>query len=199
MQFGIKKCGEVHLQRGKLSKTTGIELVNGEKIKEVDEEGYKYLGVLELDRLKEEMKNTFQKEYFRRVILIMQSKLNGRNKIKAIDTWVVSLVRYGAGIIMWKKAELEPMDRRTRKLMTVNKELHPRGDVARFYVGRKKGGRGLISCETCVKTEINNLAWYIMHVRSIIMSIVRDLRTIDTGEAIAPSEYKNKTKRELEK
>ena len=57
----------------------------------------------------------------------------------------------------------------------------------------------MISCETCVKTEINNLAWYIMHVRSIIMSIIRDLRTIDTGEAIAPSEYKNKTKRELEK
>ena len=71
----------VHLKSGKLSKITGIELVNGEKIKEVDEEGYKYLGILELDRLKEEeMKNAFQKEYFRRVRLIMQSKVNGRNR-----------------------------------------------------------------------------------------------------------------------
>ena len=96
------------------------------------------MGVLELDRLKEEMKNTFQKEYFRRVMLIMQSKLSGRNKIKAIDTWAVSLVRYGAGIIMWKKAELEPVDGRTRKLMTMNKELQSRGDVARLYVGRKR-------------------------------------------------------------
>ena len=199
MQFGIKKCGLVHLKRGKLSKTAGIELVNGEKIKEVNDEGYKYLGILELDRLKEEeMKTTFQKEYFRRVRLIMQSKLNGRNKIKAINTWAVSLVRYGAGIIMWKKAELESMHRRTRKLMTMNKELHPRGDAARLYVGRKNGGRGLISCETCVKTEINNLAWYIKHVRGPIVSIVRDLGTVNTEEAIAPREYKSKAKRQLE-
>ena len=113
MQFGIKKCVVVHLKRGKLSKTAGIELVNGEKIKEVNDEGYKYLGILELDRLKEEeMKTTFQKEYFRRVRLIMQSKLNGRNKIKSINTWAVSLVSYGAGIIIWKKAELESMDKK---------------------------------------------------------------------------------------
>ena len=112
----------------------------------------------------------------------MQSKLNGRNKIKSINTWAVSLVRYGAGIIMWKKAELESMDRRTRKLMTMNKELHPRGDVARLYVGRKNGVRGLISCETCVKTEINNLAWYIKDVRGPIVLIVSDLGKINTGE-----------------
>ena len=144
MQFGIKKCSVVHLKRGKLSKTAGIEIVNGEKIKEVNDEGYKYFGILELDRLKgEEMMTTFQKEYLRRARLIMQSKLNGRNKIKAINTWAVSLVRYEAGIIMWKKTELESMDRRTRKLMTMNKELHPRGDVARLYVGRKKWWSGI--------------------------------------------------------
>ena len=100
------------------------------------------------------MKCTYRKEYFRRVRHVMQSKLNGRNKIKAINSWAVSLIRYGAGIIKWRKDELESMDRRTRKLMTMNKELHPRSDVARLYVGRKKGGRGLISCENCVNTEI---------------------------------------------
>ena len=99
---------------------------------------------------------------------------------------------------MWKKAELESMDRRTRKFMSKNKELHPSGDVARLYVGRKKVGRGLISCETCVKTEINNVAWYVEHVRGPIVSIVRDLRTTNTGEAIASKEYKSKAKRELE-
>ena len=157
------------------------------------------MGILELDRLKEEeMKTIFQKEYFRRVRLIMQSKLNGRNKMKAINTWAVSLVRYGAGIIMWKKAELESIDRRARKLTTMNKELHPRGDVARLYVGRKNGGRGLISCETCFKTEINNLAWCVKHVRGPIVSIVRDHGTINTEEAIALKEYKSKAKRELE-
>ena len=43
----------------------------------------------------------------------------------------------------------------------MNKELHPRSDVARIYVSRKKGGRGLISCENCNEHEKNNLAWYV--------------------------------------
>ena len=41
--------------------------------------------------------------------------------------------------------------------MTMNKELHPRSDVARIYLPREKGGRGLISCESCMGKEENNL------------------------------------------
>ena len=52
-------------------KLQGIELVDGQKTKEVNDQGYQYLGILELDRLtKEEMKSTFQKEYFRRMRLM---------------------------------------------------------------------------------------------------------------------------------
>ena len=68
-------------------------------IKETGDEGYKYLGILELDKIKEkEMKELFRKEYLRR-FNIMKSKLNGRNKILAANTWAVSLMRYGAGIL----------------------------------------------------------------------------------------------------
>ena len=91
-------------ERGKLSTTDGIELPGGEKIREVDEEGYKYLGILELDKIREkEMKELFRMEYLRRVRLVMKSRLNGRNKIGAINTWAVSLMRYGAGVIRWNK------------------------------------------------------------------------------------------------
>ena len=76
--------------------------------------------------------------------------------------------------------------------MTMNTELHQKSDVARLYVGRKKGGRGLISCENCVSTEIDNLAWYIKHIKGNIMPKVRDLGRIDVAEAMAPSEYKSK-------
>ena len=60
----------------------------------------------------------------------MQSKLNGGNNIKAINTWAVSPIHYGAGIIKWRKDILESMVRRTRKQMTMNKDLHPRSDLA---------------------------------------------------------------------
>ena len=117
MQFGVKKCGVTIMKRGKLVESEDIELTNGESIKEVGVEGYKYLGILELDKIKEkEMKELFRKEYLRRVNLIMKSKLNGRNKILAANTWAVSLMRYGAGILRWTKNELQEIDKKQEKL-----------------------------------------------------------------------------------
>ena len=152
MEFGVKKCRVAIMKRGKLVESEEINLDNGEIIKEIDPEGYKYLGILETDKIMEnEMKEIFLKEYLRCIKLIMRSKLNVRNKIMAVNTWAVSLMRYGAGIIGWNTIELQKLDRKTRKTMTINKELHPRGGVARIYVSRRKEGRGLISCESCVK------------------------------------------------
>ena len=59
------------------------------------------------------MKTNIGKEYFRRVRKVTQSKLNGGNLIRAINTWAVSLVRYSGGIVDWKKQELQDLDRRT--------------------------------------------------------------------------------------
>ena len=53
MQFGVKKCGVVTMKRGKLAKSADIELGGGEKIGEVCDQGYKYLGIVELDKIKE--------------------------------------------------------------------------------------------------------------------------------------------------
>ena len=102
------------------------------------------------DRLKQHMKEIFRKKYVRRTRLVLQSKLHGRNKIKAINTWAISLMRYGAGIINWRKNDLKDIDRRTRKLMTMNKALNSNSDVARLCVKRKQGERGLISVESCI-------------------------------------------------
>ena len=126
MGFGIKNCVVIIMNIGKVKSTDGIELPTGEKIREIGEDGYIYLGILERDEVKEqEMKDKFKNEYFRRTKLILKSKLNGRNKIMAMNTWTVSILRYGAGILKWDKTELQEMDRKTRKFMTMNKELHP--------------------------------------------------------------------------
>ena len=121
MEFGIKKGCVIIMNRGKVKSTDGIELPSGEKIREIEEDGYKYLGILEYDRVKEqEMKDKFRNEYFRRAKLILKSKLNGRNKIMALNTWAVSILRYGAGILKWNKNELQEIDRKARKFTTVN-------------------------------------------------------------------------------
>ena len=92
----------VILEKGKLVKFDGIHLPNQEIMKEVDENGYTYLGILELDEIKEhEIKIKVTAEYKRRLRLILKSKLNGKNKIQAINTWAVTLLRDRAGIINW--------------------------------------------------------------------------------------------------
>ena len=56
-------------------------------MKIIDDEGYKYLGILELDEIMEErMKDKFMNKYYRRLRLVLKSKLNGRNKFQAIST-----------------------------------------------------------------------------------------------------------------
>ena len=67
------------------------------------------------------------------------------------------LVRYSGQFLKWTRKELKQMDQWTRKLMTMHKVLHPRNDVDRLYVSRKKGGRVLISIEDCVDASIQRL------------------------------------------
>ena len=88
------------------------------------------------------MKEKIKKEYFRRVKLILKSKLNAGNVVMAVNSRALSLVRYCAGIVEWTKAELQEMDRKTRKIFTINRSLHPRSDVDRLYIKRTEGGRG---------------------------------------------------------
>ena len=57
MEFGYRKCGLLILKRGKIVRNQGIELPNGETMKDVEKEGYKNLVIVDLDKMKEnEMK-----------------------------------------------------------------------------------------------------------------------------------------------
>ena len=112
------------------------------------DEGYKYLGVLESDNVKSlEMKSMLKAEYFRRTRKILKSSLNAGNIIQAINSTAVSVIRYGAGIIEWSKLELQEIDRKTMKLLTIYLSIPPQTDVDRLYWKRAEGGKGLQSVE----------------------------------------------------
>ena len=84
----------------------------------------------------------------------MKSKLNGGNLVRGVNTWAVSLVRYSAAFVSCRKSELQVIDRKTRKFITMYGALHPKSDVDRLYIRRKEEGRGLISIEDCFKLAI---------------------------------------------
>ena len=51
----------------------------------------------------------------------------------------MSLLRYSAAFISWKKCELQAIDRKNRELFKIYGVLHP-DDVDRLYTPRKDGG-----------------------------------------------------------
>ena len=74
MEFRIQECGVLASKRRKVVSSEGEEMPDGERIKEVLKNGYKYLGILEYNKIKEsKMKENFQKEYLRRTKFMMKS------------------------------------------------------------------------------------------------------------------------------
>uniref|UniRef100_A0A1X7SMI5 Reverse transcriptase domain-containing protein n=1 Tax=Amphimedon queenslandica TaxID=400682 RepID=A0A1X7SMI5_AMPQE len=191
MEFGIKKCGVLCLKRGVVVECEGIELPDGEVMRSVESEGYKYLGILEMDNiLSAQMKEKVKREYLRRVRAVLESRLHGRNKIVGINTWAIALLRYGGGILDWKKEELQSLDRKTRKLMTIHGAFHPKSDVDRLYLSRKRGGRGLLGCERSIKAEENSLGWYVKKSVEPLLKAVGRSKILDVEGSRPKESYK---------
>lgn len=128
MEFGIDKCVTISIKRGKIVEFKGIldrEVVRSLK----DGKNNMYLSILQANQVKHnEIKRKVKGEYFRCVSKILETKLNSRNIIQAINTWAISLLHYSATFLDWNYAELDDMATRTRK-MNIHKALNPNGDV----------------------------------------------------------------------
>jgi hypothetical protein len=51
-------------------------------------------------------KEKLKKEYLRRLRLVLGTKLSGKNKIQAIGSLAVPVLRYSFGIINWHQEEM---------------------------------------------------------------------------------------------
>ena len=127
----------------------------------------------------------------------MKSKLSGRNLVQEVNTCAVSLLRYTAEFVSWRKSELQAIDRKTRKLFTIYGALHPKSDVDRLYISRKEGkegGRGLISIEDCVQLAIRSLEAYVHGSEKRLIQTARGDK-IDGLEAVSVLKRSKKEKR----
>ena len=107
------------------------------------------------------MKLIVSKEYIRRLRKVLNSKLNDGNLVRGVNTWAVSLLRYSAVFVSWRKSELHAIDKKTRKLFTIYRALQPKSDVDRLFIPRKEGGTGLVSIEDCAELAIRGLEVYV--------------------------------------
>ncbi|TVU87020.1 hypothetical protein FQP89_23625, partial [Vreelandella titanicae] len=94
-----------------------------------------------------EVRATLQSEYVRRLRKIWSSELSGKNKVFATNMLAVPVLLYSFGVLKWARKDLRDLDIKTRKIINMNRSMHPNSSVARLYLSRSIGGRGLQSLE----------------------------------------------------
>jgi hypothetical protein len=94
---------------------------------------YKYLGVEESHNIEHKKeKDRLKKEYIRRLRLILSTELSAKNKMQAIGSLAIPVLRYNFGIINWHQEEIQKLDRKTRKMLTIHGQ-HSKSDIDRLY------------------------------------------------------------------
>ena len=182
MESGLEKCATLAIIKGKVKETQGMNLPNN-NIKGLNlNETYKYLSILQADDIKQVIKKTLS-EYNKRVRKILKSKLNSGKIIKTINSWAVPVVKYTAGIIDWTQAELEDLDRKTRKLMSAHHALHPQSDVDRLYLPRQADGIGLLQIRQTDEEEKRALNDYIKNSTEHALKAVSDEKLFKVNES----------------
>ena len=95
------------------------------------------------------------------------------------------------------KNELQATDRKTRKLLTMYRSLHPRANVDRLYWKRKNGGKGLTSVEECVRIEKTSLGFLPERTRTTTTTevVIEGVISDDENPKMLKRSYCNNTKK----
>ena len=70
--------------------------------------------------------------------------------------------------------EIRQLDRKTRKLLTLQRMHHPKADMDRMYLLRSEGGRGLIQLQTAYKRATIGLDTYLNTKNDPLLVIAKE-------------------------
>ena len=146
MEWNENKCSVTHIKRGALDQSTGDMKVEETAViaKLKTEEHYKFLGVLENLKQKDKMVLKCDTEaYLQRMSVIWSSPLSDLNQGCASNQFALPVLTYYMRTQQWPIAELQQIDRETRKNVVENGGKHPLGYKSLLCLPRENGGRGL--------------------------------------------------------
>ncbi|XP_008480774.1 uncharacterized protein LOC103517514 [Diaphorina citri] len=100
MKFNVDKCAIMKIHRGKVisdeSRIAQIPTMTSD-------EQYKYLGIHENQKINHsQLKVQFTEEYRKRITKLLNTSLNGKNMIHAINTYAVPALTYSFGVVKWR-------------------------------------------------------------------------------------------------
>ena len=145
MQFEEDKCAYLQTEKGKVIQNLKPISINGSTIKPIEEgDNYKYLGIDENISYNGPInKERVTTEYINRVRKIWNSQLSDFNNAVAHNEFAVPTLTSTVGILDWTCKEIDQMDIKTRKTLTMSGGFHPESDAVRSYLCRKDGRRGI--------------------------------------------------------
>jgi hypothetical protein len=71
--------------------------------------------------------------------LILSTELSAKNKMQAIGSLAIPVLKYSFGIINSHQEEIQKLDRKTRKMLTIHDQRHPKEDIDRLYCNEFAG------------------------------------------------------------
>ena len=104
----------------------------------------------------------------------------------------VAVMRHGAGVVNWTQTELQAIDRKTRKKLSLYVAF--RHSVDRLYCSRREGGRRLSGVCTCVKAEETSLVYYVSQTSEPVLKEVGRQKIVNVVQCIEPSDYREAEK-----
>ena len=140
MKFVEEKCAYLVIERGKIVNHTEKLTISGLSLTPVTEvDSYTYLGQDEnISYCGNISKERVTKEYYNRVKKIWRSQLSAYNKYISHNAFAVAVLIPTFGILDWTLEEIQAIDIRTRKTLTMTGNFHRNSDIDRLYLHRKK-------------------------------------------------------------
>ena len=126
LNVGLDKCSVLIIKAGKECTTKSVKIIDEKIIERLKEwKFYEYLGMSQKADCEDKViKDALKKEFCRRNRIVWKSLLSASDKVKAFHSICVGVLSYSFGVINWTKVELEEMDIRVRKKMTMYKALN---------------------------------------------------------------------------
>lgn len=158
MDFGMDKCAEIHIRKGKIAELPNEEVLFHQL---TSDESYHYLGIQQNKRIDHtRLKKEFKIKYKSRLTKLLNTKLNAKNLITAINTYAVPILTYSFGILKYSDTDLRNLDILTRTTFTKFRIHHPKSATQRLYLPRKEGGRGLTNITELCRSQEKKMREY---------------------------------------
>ena len=175
MDFGLEKCAKCTIKKGKKTKSVDKEIEEGRFIVDLENDTtYTYLGIEENATLEhKKLRDKAKQSYIKRLKKICRSQLSPKNKITAINQMATPVLSYGFGIIDWPQRDIDNLDTKTRKILTIHKIIYRNQCLERLYLPRREGGMGLLEINDVFRKTMINLDYYIKNTAEQHMEKVR--------------------------